>query len=77
LEVEDGKLFDFAGLWERWKVPAGTWVRTCSHLTTTPNAITSPVHDRMPVILSPDAYDLWLEPGFADVAAVSEWLKPY
>jgi putative SOS response-associated peptidase YedK len=69
-EVNDGELFAFAGLWERWKDPSGTWIKTCSILTTTPN-------DRMPVILNPDGYELWLDPGFTDVTAVSEMLKPY
>ena len=46
-------------------------------LTTTPNTVTSAVHDRMPVILDPNSYDLWLDPGFTDVAAASELLKPY
>jgi putative SOS response-associated peptidase YedK len=41
----------------------GNAVETCSILTTTPNAVTSAVHDRMPVILDPDNYDLWLDPG--------------
>jgi putative SOS response-associated peptidase YedK len=76
-EVHDGELFGFAGLWERWKDPAGTWVKSCTILTTTPNAVTASVHDRMPVILHPDAYHLWLDPGFSDVAAASELLKPY
>jgi putative SOS response-associated peptidase YedK len=52
-------------------------VETCSILTTTPNAVTAAVHDRMPVILDPDSYDLWLDPGMSDVAAASELLKPY
>ena len=39
--------------------------------------MTSAVHDRMPVILDPDSYDLWLDPGMKDVAAASELLKPY
>jgi len=64
------------GLWDRWKDPSGNWIKTCSILTTTPNAVTSPVHDRMPVILDPDSYDLWLDPGMQNVAAVSELLKP-
>ena len=76
-EVNDGELFAFAGLWERWKDPIGNWVKTCSILTTTPNAVTSPVHDRMPVILDPDSYDLWLDPWMKDVAAASDLLKPY
>ena len=64
-------------LWERWKDPGGTWVKSCTILTTTPNAVTAAVHDRMPVIFNRDSYDLWLDPGFTEVAAASEMLKPY
>jgi putative SOS response-associated peptidase YedK len=74
-EVNDGSLFAFAGLWERWKNPSGEWIKTCSILTTTPNAVTAPVHDRMPVILDPDGYDLWLDPGMTNVDAASDLLK--
>jgi len=76
-EVHDGELFAFAGLWDGWKDSTGHWVKTCSILTTTPNAVTSAVHDRMPVILDPGSYDLWLDPGMQNVAAISELLKPY
>jgi len=76
-EVNDGELFAFAGLWDRWKDPSGQWVKTCSILTTGPNAVTSSVHDRMPVILDPDNYELWLDPGMRKVAAVSDLLKPF
>jgi len=76
-EVNDGEWFAFAGIWDRWKDATGNAVETCSILTTTPNAVTSPVHDRMPVILDPDSYDLWLDPGMQNVAAASELLKPY
>lgn len=76
-EVNDGELFAFAGLWDRWKDPSGQWIRSCSILTTTPNAVTSAVHDRMPVILDRDNYDLWLDPGMTDVKVASEMLKPY
>jgi putative SOS response-associated peptidase YedK len=62
-EVNEGALFAFAGLWDRWMDPTGKPVETCSILTTTPNAVTSAIHDRMPVILDPDDYDLWLDPG--------------
>jgi putative SOS response-associated peptidase YedK len=75
-EVNDGQLFAFAGLWDRWKDATGKSVETCSILTTTPNAVTAPVHDRMPVILDPDGYELWLDPGMKDVGAASELLKP-
>jgi putative SOS response-associated peptidase YedK len=76
-EVNDGELFAFAGLWDRWKDPSGQWVKSCSILTTTPNAVTSAVHDRMPVILDPGSYDLWLDPGMTNAAAASDLLKPY
>jgi putative SOS response-associated peptidase YedK len=76
-EVNNGELFAFAGLWERWRDPSGQWVKSFSILTTTPNAVTSTVHDRMPVILRKDDYDVWLDPGMQNVAAISEMLKPY
>jgi putative SOS response-associated peptidase YedK len=76
-EVAEEELFAFAGLWDGWKNPEGQWIKTCSILTTTPNAVTSAVHDRMPVILDPGSYDLWLDPGIQNVAVVSELLKPY
>src|SRR5580704_769100 len=44
-EVNSGDLFAFAGLWDGWKNAEGHWVRTCSILTTTPNALTASVHD--------------------------------
>jgi len=75
-EINDGQLFAFAGIWERWNDPSGKPLETCSILTTTPNAVTSPVHDRMPVILNPDNYDLWLDPGLKDAALVSDLLRP-
>lgn len=76
-EVTEGELFAFAGLWDGWKHAEGQWMKTCTILTTTPNAVTSAIHDRMPVILDPDSYDLWLDPGMQDVTAISEVLKPY
>src|SRR5208282_4401514 len=69
--------FAFAELWDRWKDPSGQWMKSCAILTTTPNAVTSAVHDRMPVILGKDDYDVWLDPGKQNVAAISEVLKPY
>jgi putative SOS response-associated peptidase YedK len=75
-EVKDGELFAFAGLWDGWKDSSGKWVKTCSILTTTPNAVTSAVHDRMPVILDRESYDLWLDPGMINVQVISDLMKP-
>jgi putative SOS response-associated peptidase YedK len=76
-EVNDGELFAFAGLWDGWKNAEGQLIKSCSILTTTPNAVTSAIHDRMPVILHPDNYELWLDPRMTNVQVVSELLKPY
>jgi putative SOS response-associated peptidase YedK len=76
-EINNGELFAFAGLWDRWKNPSGEWIKSCSILTTTPNAVTSAIHDRMPVILDRSEYDLWLDPGMNDVAFVRDLLGPW
>jgi putative SOS response-associated peptidase YedK len=76
-ELNDGELFAFAGVWDRWKDPSGHWIKSCSILTTTPNAVTQTVHDRMPVILDTGNYDLWLDPGMKDANTACEMLKPY
>ena len=61
IHMEDGRPFAFAGLWESWSKGEGE-IRTCTILTTGANALVGEVHDRMPVILAHDAYDVWLDP---------------
>ena len=57
----DGGIFAYAGLWERWRSPAdGTIVRSFTIVTTDANDSCRPIHDRMPVILPPSAWSLWL-----------------
>jgi len=65
-------LFAFAGIWDGWKDASGNTLETCSILTTIPNAVTAAVHDRMPVILDPNAYKLWLDLQMEDVSVASE-----
>lgn len=55
----------------------GPVIATCSILTTTPNRLMQDVHDRMPVILEREAYDLWLDPGFQKIKELQALLKPY
>jgi putative SOS response-associated peptidase YedK len=74
--ANDG-LFAFAGLWDRWKSPDGSVIVSCTILTTEANSLLKDVHDRMPVILAPEDYDLWLDPGITDPARVADLLKPY
>src|ERR1700685_3245186 len=77
-QVNDGGLFAFAGLWDRWRDGSGGWVETCSILTTTPNPVTAAVHDRMPVILDQDSYRIWLDPGMKNVTvACAVFLRFY
>jgi putative SOS response-associated peptidase YedK len=75
--LQGDSLFAFAGLWDRWKDASGQAVESCSILTTTPNALLADVHDRMPVILRPEAYDLWLDPGFRRAETLKEMLNPF
>jgi putative SOS response-associated peptidase YedK len=75
-EVNDGELFAFAGLWDRWIDPQGEPIETCTILTTTPNSLMAGIHDRMPVILRPDNYTLWLDPAFRDLVSASRMLRP-
>ena len=75
--MQDDSLFAFAGLWDRWKDPAGAVIESCSILTTTPNSLLADIHDRMPVILRQENYDLWLDPSFKDVKTLAEVLVPF
>ena len=75
--MQDDSLFAFAGLWDRWRDPAGAVIESCSILTTTPNSLLADIHDRMPVILRPENYNLWLDPGFKDAKALAEVLVPF
>jgi putative SOS response-associated peptidase YedK len=74
--MKDGSLFFFAGLWEVWRNPQGEDVRTVTLITTEPNAVTQPVHDRMPVILPPDRQDAWLSKE-TPVETLQSFLAPY
>jgi len=77
LGLADDSLFAFAGLWYRWRDPAtNTSIETCTILTTKPNALVSDIHERMPVILRPENYDLWLDQGVTDPAKVAHLLTP-
>ncbi|PWB52994.1 MAG: hypothetical protein C3F13_10255 [Anaerolineales bacterium] len=60
IRLKNGQPFAFAGLWEIWKSPGGDEVRTCTIITTQPNSLLEPIHNRMPVILPTDAYQEWL-----------------
>ncbi len=68
--------FGFAGLWEHWETGDGSVLESCTIITTDANADMQPIHNRMPVILSPGDYDLWLDPDLQDGQAVRSLLNP-
>ncbi len=72
----DDQLFAFAGLWEHWEKGSEP-VETFTIITTDANPLTQSVHDRMPVILNPDEFDLWLDPEFEGKEHLQSLLKPY
>lgn len=74
--LRDGQLFAFAGLWEQWKSEAEV-IESCTILTTAANELLRPIHDRMPVILEPKDYDLWLDSTSEDPEPLQKLLRPY
>lgn len=69
--------FGFAGLWDRWKSPEGEVLETCTILTTEANETAKAIHERMPVILSPSDYDLWLDEDLRKLELLTELFRPY
>ncbi len=60
-QLDGGRPFAFAGLWETWRRPDNSPLETCTLLTTDANELVRPIHDRMPAILPPAAYQAWLD----------------
>ena len=73
ISARDGSILPFAGLWDEWHDPeSGEQIRSCTIIVTDSNALTRPIHDRMPVILYGAQQTAWL----ASAAAAIELLKP-
>lgn len=72
-----GEIFGFAGLWEEWTSPAGDTIDSCTILTTAANELMAPIHDRMPVIIAPQDYDLWLDTHVQTPQTLQPLLHPY
>jgi putative SOS response-associated peptidase YedK len=75
IRLASGRPFAFAGLWEPPAASPGE--PTCTILTTEPNDVARPIHDRMPVILDPADFALWLDPAVTLPAEVRPLLKPF
>lgn len=75
--MNDGHPFAFAGLWEHWEGAEGEVIDSCTIVTTEANELMHPIHDRMPVILAPKDYDLWLDPKAQKSDLLQPLLHPY
>ena len=77
ITLKSNELFGFAGLWDTWKSPTGDIINSCSIITTTPNDLMAPIHNRMPVILSRDSELVWLDQNIVDSHILKNLLVPY
>ncbi len=79
IQMKSGEPFAFAGLWEEWhdQSGAGSQVRSCTVITTTPNELMAPLHDRMPVIVPESRQRDWLDPRERSAEELADILAPY
>lgn len=77
IHLAESEPFAIAGLWEHWQSADGSEIESVTLLTTTPNEVMRPLHDRMPVILHPDDYSLWLDPLATQADLLQPLLRPF
>jgi putative SOS response-associated peptidase YedK len=77
IQLKAGKLFAFAGLFDRWVSPENEELTTCTIITTDANDFMQPIHTRMPVILTGEKRDAWLDTNAKDQSYFLDMLKPY
>jgi putative SOS response-associated peptidase YedK len=77
IRMRDDRPFAFAGLWEAWEGPDHSQVESCTLLTTEPNELLRPIHNRMPVILPAEDYQPWLDREVQDSKQLAPLLRPY
>jgi putative SOS response-associated peptidase YedK len=75
MRQRDGRPFALGGIWERWKSPTGESIETCAVLTQPARPPVDQVHDRMPLVLSSDAWSAWLDPGVTEEARIATLLR--
>jgi putative SOS response-associated peptidase YedK len=72
---KDEGAFAFAGIWDRWRKD-GLTIKSCAIVTTSANELLMPVHDRMPVILPENAYELWVD-SRVSTSELTKLLEPF
>jgi putative SOS response-associated peptidase YedK len=76
IRLKSDQPFGFGGLWERWGRD-GDEIQSCTIITTRPNELMEPIHNRMPAIVQPDDCEEWLRPDCEDGDRLQEILRPY
>ena len=77
VRMKSGQPFAFAGLWESWNKGEGDEIHSCAIITTDANDLMREIHHRMPVIMPPEYYELWLEPAVREPERLLPLLEPY
>ena len=80
LHRRDGRLMGLAAVWDRWRPAPGVEgepIESCAILTTPANELVARLHDRMPLVLDPADFALWLDPQVTDPARLLPLLRPY
>lgn len=77
IRLKSKDYFAFAGMFSEWKAPSGKTIKAYTLITTEPNELMKPIHNRMPVILHKDDEDDWLNPDNAEKQQLIKYLKPY
>jgi len=77
IHLKNRQPFAFAGLWDEWNSLDGSQIRSCTIVTIEPNELMALIHNRMPVILSPDAYAQWIDPAVRTPDSLQPLIKPY
>jgi putative SOS response-associated peptidase YedK len=76
VRAKSGAPLAFAGLWETWTGPNGEELETAAIVTTTANRTLKPIHERMPVIVPPEGFDLWLDAANVDATTAAALIAP-
>ena len=74
IRMKDGNVFALAGLWDHWEGD-GEQLDSCSIIVMSANAVMKPLHERMPAIIAPACYDLWLDSRITDKAEILSYLN--
>jgi putative SOS response-associated peptidase YedK len=75
--LKSGRPFGFAGLYETWTSPEGQSIHTCTIITTEPNDLVQPIHNRMPVIIPREQESFWIDTAVQDYLSLKAILRPY